>query len=79
MPYKKQWFPNKKKRADARIGNTSAWPNIERAKKAGVAEVQAWKKNKTIESAAAELHCWSGVNSIKKILNDKIHQRQQRK
>jgi hypothetical protein len=75
MPYAKRWFPNKKKRIDAKIGNTSVWAEVERAKIAGVPEVRGWRKDKALKSAADDLRCWPGVNSVTKALRNRIRKR----
>jgi len=70
MPVKEIWYPDRKKRDDAEIGNTSAWYHVERAKEAGVPVVQHWRRNKTVGSAADELRCYDSVNSIIEALTD---------
>jgi hypothetical protein len=75
MPYSEEWYPDKKKRKDAKIGNTSAWEVVERAKEAGVSSVQDWRRNKTIGSAADNLRCYDGVNAIKEALEERIRKK----
>ena len=72
---KEVWYPNRKKRSDAEIGNTAAWPYVERAKEVGVPVVQHWRRNKTIESAADELRCYDSVNAIIDSLRELIRER----
>ncbi len=75
MPFKETYYPDRKKRDDAEIGNTSIWPVVERAKKAGVPSVQNWRRNKTVASAAGELHCYNSVNAITDKLSNLIRDR----
>lgn len=75
MPYTPKWFPGNKIRKDAEIGNTSAWPVIERAKNAGVPEVVAWRRDKSVESVAKELRCFDSINAIVDTLQEKIRKR----
>ena len=70
MPYKQTYYPNEKKRRDAQIGNTSVWPFVERAKRAGVSAVQGWRRNKTVGSVAEELRCYDSVNAIIEALEE---------
>jgi ribosome-associated translation inhibitor RaiA len=71
MPYKETWYPKNKKRSDAKIGSTSVWDIVERAKDADVPAVRDWRRNKTIGSAAEELRCYDSVNAI----NDELRKR----
>lgn len=75
MPEYKKWIPDQKIRKDAEIGNTSAWPVIERAKKAGVPEVMGWRRDKLVESVARELRCYDGINKIVDTLEEKIREK----
>lgn len=74
MPYKSIYYPDRKIRDDAEIGNTSIWPGVERAKNARVPPVIDWRRNKTVASAA-ELHCYDSVNAIVDKLNEMIRDR----
>lgn len=78
MPYTSKWFPDQKKRKDAEIGNTSAWPIIERAKNAGVPEVRAWRRDKSVESVAKELRCFDSINAIINTLEEKIRKKREK-
>lgn len=75
MPHVEKWYPGNKKRKDAEIGNTSAWPVVERAKNAGVREVTGWRRDKSVESVANELRCFAGINAIIGTLEEKIRER----
>lgn len=75
MPYSRVWYPSHKKREDAEIGGTSIWPVVERAKQAGVSAVKDWRRNKTVGSAARELHCYDSVNKIRDALEELIRQK----
>lgn len=78
MPYTPKWYPGQKKRNDAEIGNTSAWPVIERAKNAGVPEVRTWRRDKSVASVAKELRCFDSINAIVDTLEEKIRKRRGR-
>jgi len=78
MPFKQVYYPNRKKRDDAKIGNTAIWPVVERAKKAGVGPIKTWRKNKTVVSAAEDLHCYDGVNAIVSRLNELIREKRRK-
>lgn len=75
LPFKEVYYPDRKKRDDAEIGNTSIWPVVERAKKAGVPSIQDWRRNKTVASAADELRYYNSVNAIIDKLSDLIRDR----
>jgi hypothetical protein len=82
MPYReeKRWIPpRREKRDDAKLGNTSVWSLVERAKDAGVPEVQGWRRNKTVGSAAEELDVTGKVNRIRDALKDRIRKRKARR
>lgn len=78
MPYTPKWYPDQKKRKDAEIGNTSAWPVVERAKNAGVPVVMGWRRDKTVESVAKELRCFDTINAIISTLEEKIRERRRK-
>ncbi|MDE2588654.1 MAG: hypothetical protein KGL95_03170 [Patescibacteria group bacterium] len=79
MPYTDKWYPDKKIRTDAELGNTSVWPVVERAKNAGVSEVMGWRRNKTVGSAAEELRCYDGANAIIRALEELIREKRANK
>ena len=81
MPYReeKRWIPpRREKRDDAELGNTSVWSLVERAKDVGVPEVQGWRRNKTVGSAAEELDVTGKINRIRDALEDRIRERKAR-
>ena len=75
MPYKEQWYPDRKKREDAELGNTSAWAVVERAKAAEVSAVRGWRRDKTVGSAAEELRCYDSVSEIISRLEELIRKK----
>jgi len=78
LPYEKtsKWVPPRRVvRDDKEIGNSSAWSVVERAKNAGVPEVQGWRRDKFVSSAAEELRCYDSINAIIESLEGKIRQR----
>ncbi len=81
MPYREQktWIPpRREKRDDAELGNTAAWAVVERAKRAGVREVQGWRRNKTVGAAARELDVTGKINRIVDVLEERIRERKRK-